>query len=438
MKWTKENSGENSGENGVQIIAYQDIEPIRSPIMEIKFLATLLLICLAEQAESDETSSSSLNTSIEIPETTAAAETFGPSTTTTTTAASIVERSNNNTNQLSEVRLTNETLREVFERAGQIMNLTEADSVMMQLKLVNPRSNDEDVRAHQDNIMLLVVKKANQSNEDILGRFDAYLINRAATDPTMVNWNQKLQEMRQRFLKLRQSLRETFQGLGMQMFYGLQSAMNAITGSESGINGRTNSPEAISIVPALITGTERSINAKMFAAQPLSVLFKQQNQSVPKMFLLFPHQYKPLSPSDVGDLNFALNSNRTEPSSINNKSSIALPSSEGLMGTPIIPGSSCGLGPGNSAWNQRYQVRPLGAFSGMNLHASDRAYTSIGSMVTNTGIHFNLVKNRILIIETFLLTIMFTNFSWLYPYSSPINLQHQVSQYFADLQDCSF
>lgn len=289
-----------------------------------------------------------------------------------------------------EIQMSNETIRKIFETAEQVTNATETDSVLMQLQPIittktakMSRSTNDNNNNNLKNIMLLVVKKPESSNRsNIMEQFNAYYIHTAkASDVTdgifTVIWNLLIDSTREFVVNRIRSMLQH----GMQMFKPSSSASASASAS-----GRTVG------VPSLIFRQQSEINNNEN---------NNNNDQEPKVVLLIPEpfhlpdviQFDAIKNVDSSVEMEKSNSNidnteQQQPSSSNKEEAEEIEDNlviKTISKNPLSPTSLAPL---------RYMVRPVGAFTGLSVNAADKTSTSVGTMITNTGLHFSLVCNQ--------------------------------------------
>ncbi|KAH9424495.1 hypothetical protein DERP_004680 [Dermatophagoides pteronyssinus] len=286
-----------------------------------------------------------------------------------------------------EIQMSNETIRKIFETAEQVTNATETDSVLMQLQPIittktakMSRSTNDNNNNNLKNIMLLVVKKPESSNRsNIMEQFNAYYIHTAkASDVTdgifTVIWNLLIDSTREFVVNRIRSMLQH----GMQMFKPSSSASASASAS-----GRTVG------VPSLIFRQQSEINNNEN---------NNNNDQEPKVVLLIPEpfhlpdviQFDAIKNVDSSVEMEKSNSNidnteQQQPSSSNKEEAEEIEDNlviKTISKNPLSPTSLAPL---------RYMVRPVGAFTGLSVNAADKTSTSVGTMITNTGLHFSLL-----------------------------------------------
>ena len=263
------------------------------------------------------------------------------------------------------IQMSNGTIKKIYKIAEQVTNVTDTDSVLMQLQQVTPRSND-----NLNNLMLLVVKNPNLTDSNIMERFNAYYIHTAKADPAesiiSTIWNVMIISTRNYVMKRFKSMLQ-----GMQIL------------KPSSID------EAASSSAAAATTTGRSGAFPIVFRLHNEINNNNDQDKEPKVVLLIPEPFhlpdiaSPNSRKEDDEL--FQNSTKIEESSVSttinelslNQMEIAIPKTANSMAYGISP--------------LRYMVRPIGAFTGLSVNAVDKTSTSVGTMITNTGLHFSLV-----------------------------------------------
>lgn len=249
-----------------------------------------------------------------------------------------------NDDDLSNLHLTNETTRKIYEKASEIMAETDSDSVLMEMEPFNSRNNkDEESR------MILVVRKPNTTAEmDLLDQFNSYYIKAIKADPAEAN--------------LMDSMWNTIVGptrdFVIRRFKSISKLLRSLINRPIQLNS-SNSRNSEEFFPNIL---------------PL-------NRSDLQVFLLIPNQ-PPVDSPDVGIAEDDLkDKNFTESVDINPNIHSFIIGHQKV--SRLLPSGS----------SMRHVVRPIGAFNGLNLQgAGERPYTTVGTLITNTGLHLNFVN----------------------------------------------
>lgn len=252
-----------------------------------------------------------------------------------------------NDDDLSNLHLTNETTRKIYEKAREIMNETDSDSVLMEMEPFNSRNNN-----NEESRLILVVRKPNTTDEmDVLDQFNSYYIKAIKAGPTDASlmdsmWNTVVGSTRDYV---------------MRRFRSISKLLRSIINRPTQLNSSSRNSEEF--VPNFL---------------PLNVA---GNRSEPQVYLLIPNQQAVDSP-DVGIAEDDLKEkNFTENVDVfPNVHSFIIGHQKVSR---LIPSSS----------SMRHVLRPVGAFNGLNLQgAGERPYTTVGTLITNTGLHLNFVN----------------------------------------------
>ncbi|KAH9529721.1 hypothetical protein DERF_003589 [Dermatophagoides farinae] len=248
------------------------------------------------------------------------------------------------------IQMSNGTIKKIYKIAEQVTNVTDTDSVLMQLQQVTPRSND-----NLNNLMLLVVKNPNLTDSNIMERFNAYYIHTAKADPAesiiSTIWNVMIISTRNYVMKRFKSMLQ-----GMQIL------------KPSSID------EAASSSAAAATTTGRSGAFPIVFRLHNEINNNNDQDKEPKVVLLIP---EPFHLPDIASPNSRKEDDELLSKFNQNRRIITIPKTANSMAYGISP--------------LRYMVRPIGAFTGLSVNAVDKTSTSVGTMITNTGLHFSLI-----------------------------------------------